>query len=1165
MTPQELAELSQQCGKLYNEGRWQEACTLAERLLALVRQHLGKNHPYYAHSLNNLAGLYRLVGRNQEAERVLQELLPIQSQTLKEEDLEYVVRLNNQAEHYRTQGKYNEAEQLFHQALEVGSRTLGKTHPHYIQCKTNLALVNHARGRYGQAEQILLEVLESWRQTRGQNSLDSAPALHNLAGTYHAMGNFQEAIDVQQQALRIWRRELGEAHPYVIVCLQSLANYYQELDNYEEAEILLQQVIKAQRQVLGDRHPNLAKNLNDLGLLQHSKGNYAAAESLYYQAIDISRQVWGENHKEFAVSLNNIAILYREMGKYEEAIPICQKATEILSQLLGQNHPDFATSLHNLASLHKSMGRYDEAKSLHLQALKIRRQALSADHPDIAGSLNSLGDLHQLINNYEDAIKFFLEAANIYQSSLGEEHTNFAESLNNIALMCKQLGKYDIAEHYYTEAINIYNRVLGKNNPPSAIMLGNLGDLYITMGDYVAAELRLQWAVKTRRTVHGENHPNFAFSLHNLAAYYQIVGNYIAAEPRYRESLKILRHSAGENHPNVAVILNHLAKLCAATDRELEALDLMQQQVAIDNRIMGQVFSISCDRQRFSYLVNIQANIGDYLSLILQHFPNSPENVGRALELVWQRKGIGAEALVAQRDAVVSQRYSKDSQLKQKLRELTTWRMQIAQKMLAGPGKDEELEAYERLLTEWIEHKEQLELELAQRIPEIRLEHQLRDANCHAVAFALPEKSTLVEFVRFRVYDFTAIPAENQPEWKAARYLAFVLQAREPENVQMIDLGEADLIDNMLTQFKAVITGKAESRDLDLGEMEFPHEDSEGNAVSLRKTIFDPLLKAVGDRKRLFLAPDGNFNQLPFEVLPLDSDRRVIDEYCISYLSTGRDLLRFQAKSIRRPNQPLVVADPDFNLSDRKSTRAFEKTKLTGHQSRDLERSQLSFRRLEGTRVEGRNIASLLGVKPLLGEEALEGRLKACHSPKVLHLATHGFFLKDQDHESSSELIGRVDRLSSTRLENPLLRSGLALAGANIWLNHGMLSPEAEDGILTAEDVAGLDLLDTELVVLSACETGLGAVQTGEGVFGLRRAFALAGAKTLVMSLWKVPDKETQELMTDFYSRALKGQPCAEALRDAQLAMKRKYPDPLYWGAFICQGNHAVRVTVNFL
>ena len=242
-----------------------------------------------------------------------------------------------------------------------------------------------------------------------------------------------------------------------------------------------------------------------------------------------------------------------------------------------------------------------------------------------------------------------------------------------------------------------------------------------------------------------------------------------------------------------------------------------------------------------------------------------------------------------------------------------------------------------------------------------------------------------------------------------------------------------------------------------------------------------------------------------------------------------------------------------------------------GRHSRDLDRdrSAYHFDRLPGTRAEGERVAALLDVSPWLDATALEGRLKtACHSPRILHLATHGFFLPDQQRDLNregrgfgfdfGEFSGARDglaRLSGPMMENPMLRSGLALAGANTWLKAGNLPEEAEDGLLTAEDVTGLDLLATELVVLSACETGLGQVHVGEGVFGLRRAFVLAGAKTLVMSLWKVPDEQTRELMEDFYGRLLAGQGRAEALREAQLAMKAKYPDPFYWGAFICQGD----------
>jgi CHAT domain-containing protein len=214
--------------------------------------------------------------------------------------------------------------------------------------------------------------------------------------------------------------------------------------------------------------------------------------------------------------------------------------------------------------------------------------------------------------------------------------------------------------------------------------------------------------------------------------------------------------------------------------------------------------------------------------------------------------------------------------------------------------------------------------------------------------------------------------------------------------------------------------------------------------------------------------------------------------------------------------------------------------------------------------VEGEHIAGVLGVQPWLEGEALEARLKGSPSPRILHIATHGFFLENREPDPNQNLQG-LDPVSLASesplgrliygMENPLLRSGLALAGANSWLAEMPVPAEAEDGILTAEDVTGLNLLDTELVVLSACETGLGAVQVGEGVLGLRRSFVVAGAQTLVMSLWKVPDQQTQELMEDYYRRILDGLPRADALREAQLAMKARHPEPRYWGAFICEGD----------
>jgi CHAT domain-containing protein/tetratricopeptide (TPR) repeat protein len=719
------------------------------------------------------------------------------------------------------------------------------------------------------------------------------------------------------------------------------------------------------------------------------------------------------------------------------------------------------------------------------------------------------------------------------------------------------------------------------------------------MGDYAAAEPLYRQALEVRRAALGEAHPDYAASLNNLAALYHAKGDYAAAEPLYRQALEVRRAALGEAHPDYAASLNNLAKLYAAAGREDEALRLMREAASIDDRTIGQIFGMGTEHQRASYLASRSGVYQAFLSLALDRLDHSRETVLAALDLVLRRKALRAEAQAAQRDAVLGGRYPH---LAPGFQELKALRARIVQKTLAGPGP-EGVQAHHRQLALWSGQLVEQEKELARQIPEMNLERALRAADRRAVALGLPAGVTLVEFVRFPVADFKAVPARGESHWKPARYVAFVLPVGGPDDARMIDLGEAEPIDRLIADFRAGIVSEAatkDDRDVVKRREEAALSVQGGNGSDLRAALFDRLAPALENRTRLLIAPDGDLTRLPFEVLPKADGRRLIDDYQISYLSCGRDVLRFGAAATGHPDESLVVADPDFDLEARiptgpvparpgfwsrllgcgkkaiaassqpASTRA-PVARAAGRHSRDLDRdrSAYHFDRLPATRAEGERVANRLGVPPWLDAAALEGRLKtACCSPRILHLATHGFFLADQEHDLNrqsralgfhfEEFSGARDgpgRLSGPMMENPMLRSGLALAGANTWLRAGNPPEEAEDGLLTAEDVTGLDLLATELVVLSACETGLGQVHVGEGVFGLRRAFVLAGAKTLVMSLWKVPDEPTRELMEDYYDRLLAGEGRAEALRQAQLAMKAKYPDPFYWGAFICQGD----------
>ena len=288
------------------------------------------------------------------------------------------------------------------------------------------------------------------------------------------------------------------------------------------------------------------------------------------------------------------------------------------------------------------------------------------------------------------------------------------------------------------------------------------------------------------------------------------------------------------------------------------------------------------------------------------------------------------------------------------------------------------------------------------------MEQRLREADRRAIATALPAESVLVEFVRFNVFDFRAVPARDEPSWRPARYLAFILPARRPDDVRMVDLGEAEPIDQLLTGFLAVITNEQHTPQpsRSFRPKAAQPEETVNEGTDLRRALFDPLARFVDGCTRLFLAPDGDLARLPFEVLPNADGGHLIDDYLISYLGVGRDVPRFMSEVTDQPGDPVVAADPDFDLTSSGIASPAETNALRERrQSRDLDRGSLRFDRLQGTRVEGERIAASLGVPPLLQHEVLEARLKAQRSPRILHLATHGFFLPDQPRESDNGVV----------------------------------------------------------------------------------------------------------------------------------------------------------------
>lgn len=543
-----------------------------------------------------------------------------------------------------------------------------------------------------------------------------------------------------------------------------------------------------------------------------------------------------------------------------------------------------------------------------------------------------------------------------------------------------------------------------------------------------------------------------------------------------------------------------------------------------------------------------------FLSLIAQHFSADNQSVKKALEMALGRKTLAVDAMMALRQSLA---VAKDPRLKESYRDLNQLNVQLAEMKLAGPSAGQSTFDHMHDIMQRLQQAQALEERINAEILNLGLAKDLLAHRLDAILARLPPASAYVEIVKYDRYVFDAVEERGEERWQSPAYLAFVAHSEKREEVKLVLLGEASRIEAQIADFRSLVTSEKEAGDdraAGSGSRQPGRKHLEGNRLweagqALRKAVFDPLSEHFQETRQVFLAADGELTRLPFEILPLEKGKYLIDDYQFVYLSSGRDLLP-PADDTVHPSPPIVMADPDFNLTAGSSVQQEGSLPETSSTLRSYYSAHLAFDPLPGTRAEGIEIAKLLKVEPFLEKQALENVLRARPSPYILHLATHGYFLpaasgKDEWRDGNRLMNAGIDTL---------LRSGIVLAGANSWLQSKELPVAAGDGLLNAEDVAALDLSGTELVVLSACETGLGEVTIGEGVQGLRRSFMIAGAKSLVVSLWKVPDAQTQELMVLFYQKILAGMPRGEALRRAQLDIRAKYPHPLYWGAFICVG-----------
>jgi CHAT domain-containing protein/tetratricopeptide (TPR) repeat protein len=1092
-----MISLMRQAEALQAEGKEAEAILLVEQVVALGEQEFGPDAlSLLIIPLERLSALYRTHGDQARAALLAQHAQEIRA---REEVRNRLLSLMQQSQALQNEGKDGEAIPLLEEAVTLGEQGLGSEALPLALALDLLATLYRKHDDLTRAEPLYQRALAIREHALGPEHPDVADILTSLASLAAAKEEFGHAESLYHRALAVQERALGPEHPTVALTRYMLASLLQRQGEYGRAEPLLRRVLATQEQTLGAEHTYVALTLNNLAFILGAKGDYAQAEALYRRSLAMQEKVLGPEHSAVAATLNNLAALYHVKGDYVQAEPLALRALALREKAQGPEHPAVATHLTTLALLYHAKGDTERAVPLLQRALTLREQAL------------------------------------------GPEHSAVAATLVNLASILNRQGETAQAEAFYQRALAIQEKVRGPTHPVVASTLNSLAVLVLGRGDLLQADAFLRRALAIREQALGPDHPDVAEVLNSLGYLAFLQQDAGQEEARYRRALAIAEQTLGPDHPTVAAYLNNLATVFWGRSDVPQTVAFLTRAAAIREHHLALLLTTGSEEQKRRYMATLASETDATITFHVQAAPQSPPAADLAVTTLLRRKG---RVLDAMADQITALRRRLDPDDRALLDQWSAVRSALAQLTLQAESKTptaSRLAEKTRLTAE----VERLEAEISTRSAVFRTE--VRPVTLFDVQQAIPEDAALIEMVVYCPYDPQASHTEGR--FGATRYVAYVLRHQGP--LGWVDLGDAAAIDREVERFRRA-----------LRQPTSPDVQQAGRALD--ELVMRPVRSLLGQTRHLLLSADGALNLVPFGAFVDEQQQYLVEHYTITYFTSGRDLLRLQASSPSRAGA-VVIANPRFASrgGSTDATAAMAEPSPTARRSVAL--ANVVFTPLPGTQEEAAALGTILPhVTVFTDAHATETQLKRVHGLAILHVATHGFFLADQPQTAPQALRGllltELDHLTAppdptaprVPSENPLLRAGLALAGAN-----DRQGGDGEDGVLTALEAAGLDLWGTRLVVLSACETGLGDVQNGDGVYGLRRALVLAGVESQVMSLWQVSDEATRDLMVAYYQRLQAGEGRTEALRQVQLSMLRgqAWQHPFFWASFIQSGD----------
>lgn len=859
-------------------------------------------------------------------------------------------------------------------------------------------------------------------------------------------------------------------------------------------------------------------------LAYHQQGNYAVAETLLIRAQAIRERILGKNHPDTRNGLNDLAKVYYAQGEYTKARELFVQALAIAESAQTPDYGEIAAGLSNLGEVYRQQGQYAKAASILSRAISINDKAFGPDHPQTGVILNNLGLLYLSQGNHDQAEPLLTRALAITEKANPDSYYTIS-TLNNLASLHTIQGQYNQAQQLFSRALAATTKTYGPSHPDTAFILKNLGWIYQEQGQYSQAEQVLHRALKITEKTLGIDHPDAASILNGLAEILYFHGKYAEAESLVRQSLAILENILGSNHPAVAKSLNNLALLLGEQGEHSSALTLLDRHRKARTTWYLRELPLLPDRSRRAQMRTFEGlkhNATDYIYGLIASYPPAALH---ALETRLNRQGLLHD--IEKRQALLINAPGVD---RIKVDQLQAMTQQLASVTLPADRRAE-------VSKQW----DQLQAEIYRQIPEL----ELQPVTTAEVARALPADGALVEFQRYQPFEGRKPKGQR---WGDAQYIALVLNP--DARVASVPLGPAAAIDAAVNKgLNATADGLS---------------DSDAIWAELSAKVLKPLLPHLTGSRQWFLSPDGELNRVPFAALPAPQQpgTRLAQIVQLRLLTTGRELVKLQQPTPTGSGS-LVMANPTYDRLGAKPAQKSKPAEVTAvAQQRSAELGSNQWKQLPASEREGQKVAKLLGTGLISGSSATTKALQRHQGPRVLHVATHGFFVTDQETKPTEPMRAIQEGsplLISLRQEDPMLRSGLVFAGAN----QPDLDPN-DDGYLTAAEAVNLKLKGTELVVLSACSTGQGEVRTGEGVYGLQRSLTVAGARSTLLSLWKVDDAATAEFMGRFYQRLKAGEGRSDALAAVQEEFRSgevqstngiNWKEPYYWAAWQLVGD----------